>query len=73
MTTETSLLLSATDAAAAVGVSRSGFWKLHASARVPSPVRIGRRVLWRRNDLEEWVEQGCPSRDRFEAMRGTRP
>jgi len=73
MMSEMSLLLSATDAAHAVGVSRSGFWKLHASARLPAPVRLGRRVLWRRSDLKQWVEQGCPSRERFEAMRGVRP
>ena len=69
MMTESCLLLSAADAAHAVGVSRSGFWKLHASGRVPAPVRLGRRVLWRRHDLELWVAGGCPSRDRFEARQ----
>jgi len=67
--TEMSLLLSASAAAHAIGISRSQFWKLHASGRVPAPVRIGRRVLWRRSDLEQWVAQGCPSRDRFEARQ----
>ena len=33
---------------------------------LPSPRRIGRSVRWVRDEIVEWVRQGCPSRERFE-------
>ncbi len=63
------LLLSATQAARTLGVSRSHFYALHDSARVPSPVRLGSRVLWRRDDLARWVEACCPPRHLWEVRR----
>jgi predicted DNA-binding transcriptional regulator AlpA len=29
--------------------------------RIPEPVKLGTRVLWRRRDLVKWVESGCKS------------
>lgn len=60
------LLLEVREAAALVGVSRSTFWKLHSSGRVPLPVRLGGRVVrWRREELQAWVSAGCPPRDHW--------
>ncbi|MFO0180550.1 MAG: helix-turn-helix transcriptional regulator [bacterium] len=28
--------------------------------RIPKPVRLGRRLMWDRQRIEEWSEQGCP-------------
>ena len=65
-----SFLLSAPDAAKMLGVSRAHYLKLHCAGRVPMPVRLGRRVLWRRTELEEWVEAGCPPRERWDTLKG---
>lgn len=62
--------LSAADAAAFYGVSRSLWWKLHATGGVPEPIRLGRRVLWLRSDLEHWERSGTPSRTRWFSARG---
>ena len=63
------LLIGAADAATMCGVSRSTWWALHSSGRVPLPVRLGRRTLWRRGELEAWIAAGCPARERWEAIR----
>lgn len=34
---------------------------------VPRPVPLGRRTIWRVAELEEWVNAGCPARERWEA------
>ena len=47
------------------GVSRATWWKLHSQGRIPLPVRLGRRTLWRRRELHDWIDAGCPSRDRW--------
>lgn len=57
------LLLDARAAGALCGFSRASWWKLQQSGRCPLPIRLGRKVLWRRSDLEGWIAQGCPPRD----------
>lgn len=63
------LLLSAEEAAALCGVSRSFWWSLHSAGRVPLPVKLGERTLWRRTELEAWTEAGCPAREKWEAVK----
>ena len=65
----TKLLLSAVDAAKLISVGRSHFYALHSSGRLgPMPIRLGRRILWNRNELESWVEAGCPARAQWLKM-----
>jgi excisionase family DNA binding protein len=35
--------------------------RLLSGGKMPLPLRIGRNVRWRATDIEEWIEQGCPS------------
>ncbi len=63
------MLVDALTAAKLCGVSRAGWWAMHSQGRVPLPVRLGRRTLWRAADLADWTAAGCPARDRWESMR----
>jgi predicted DNA-binding transcriptional regulator AlpA len=62
------LLLSAEAAARLIGIGRSLFWSMHSAGKVPLPVGLGKRRLWRRAELEKWVDAGCPERVRWAAM-----
>lgn len=64
------LLVRAAEAARLCGVSLRGWWGLHSSGRTPLPTRLGGRTLWRRAELEAWTAAGCPSRERWQAMKG---
>ena len=64
------LLLSAKDAAVLLGISKRFFDELDAKGKVPKAVRLGRRKLWVRDDLERWIQVGCVSRDQFAKLRG---
>ena len=58
-----SLLLSAEDSAALLGIGRTLFYSMYSSGRLgPLPVKLGRRVLWNRREIEAWGEAGCPAR-----------
>ncbi len=73
--TTTPLLASAKTAAQLCGVSVASWWAWHSSARVPMPIHLGRRTLWKiegPDGLKAWVTAGCPARERWETMRGTR-
>ncbi len=63
-------LVDAGEAARMHAIGRATWWKLHASGRVPAPIRLGRRTLWRRAELEAWVSAGAPPRERWELLRG---
>ena len=63
------LLLSASEAADVLRISERHFYKLHASGRVPKPIRFGRAVRWRASELREWLEAGAPPRARWEGMK----
>jgi predicted DNA-binding transcriptional regulator AlpA len=66
------LLVDAREAARLLGIARSSFWSLHAAGRVPAPVKLGRRTLWRVIELSAWTQAGCPPRDRWAASQGQR-
>lgn len=66
------LLLDARQCAALCNISRATWYSLLSSGRCPLPVRLGRRTLWRRDELTAWVAAGCPPRDRWQAMKGAR-
>lgn len=58
-----SAALPAADAARLLGISRSQFFKLHSSGKVPMPVYLTPRCpRWRRTELLDWLAAGCPDR-----------
>ena len=60
------LLLSAADAARILGIGKRHFYGLHSSGKLgPLPISLGRRTLWRREELEAWVRAGCPARQEW--------
>lgn len=57
----------AVELAAFLGVSRATIWRLHSAGKLPRPIRLNRAVRWDRWTIEEWVSDGCPPRDKWEA------
>src|SRR5690349_9422785 len=53
------------------GVSLATWHRLHSAGKVPAPVRLGGRVLWRLDELKSWIGHGCPDRRAWEALRST--
>ena len=67
-------LLRRTEAAAYCGRSTATWDRLVSAGKTPAVVKLGGAVLFRRSDLDKWVECGCPSRETFEApMAAERP
>lgn len=53
-------LLNAVQASRICGISRATWYRLMAEARVPVPLKIGRRSLWDARELRLWIEAKCP-------------
>jgi predicted DNA-binding transcriptional regulator AlpA len=66
------LLVGADQAGPLCGRSEASWWRDHAAGRIPRPVRIGGRTLWRLEELRRWVAAGCPDRQSWEATEAVR-
>lgn len=55
------LLLTASDVAAALGVSARQVWRLRDRGALPAPVRVGGSTRWRSGDIQSWIDAGCPN------------
>ena len=54
MIDDAALLIDSRTAAALCGSSRSHWHALRAAGKVPPPVKLGRKVLWRRQEIVDW-------------------
>jgi predicted DNA-binding transcriptional regulator AlpA len=61
------LLVSAREAAAVCGKSLRTWRNWDSAGRIPRPVKIGRSTMWRIDELQKWIDLGCPGRDAWEA------
>jgi predicted DNA-binding transcriptional regulator AlpA len=66
------LLVPAGVAGPMCGRSEASWWRDHAAQRVPAPVKLGGRTLWRTDELRRWVAAGCPPRRVWEAREKAR-
>ncbi len=58
-------LMTATDLAAALRLSRRAIWRDLASGRIPAPLKIGRATRWRGAEIADWINAGCPPAARW--------
>ena len=54
-------LMDVTAVAKLLGCSVRHVYRLADTGRMPMPLRLGRLVRWRRDDLVKWISAGCPS------------
>jgi len=69
---DTAVLLTAADVAGLLAITVRHVRALDASGRLPRPIRLGRAVRWRRDELLRWLDAGAPSRDKWEILRRER-
>ena len=68
------LLLSTNEAAKLLNICRNHFYALHNTGRLgPLPLRLGRRVLWNRKELEAWTANDCPARRQWQELKKIKP
>ncbi len=53
-----------------IGVRTLRTWD--ALGKVPTPVRIGGRVVWRVDEIRAWLDAGAPDRETWDARRAAR-
>ena len=67
---QTPVLLLTADEAAALCHTVPRTWRTwHSTGKIPQPVRIGRKTLWRPEELKDWIAAGCPDRETWNILR----
>lgn len=54
------LLISVESVAELLGISPRSVWRRLSSGEMIEPIKIGKSVRWRRQEVIDWVEAGCP-------------
>lgn len=63
------LLVSASDVADILGIGKTLLWEMNSAGRLPRPIKLKRKTLWKLSELERWVEADCPPRDQWERIK----
>ena len=62
-------LVNANKLAEMLSVSVRHIWRMKASGKLPKPVWVGGCVRWRMDDINLFIELGCPSQREFEIRK----
>ncbi len=54
------LLISVESVAELLDISPRSVWRRLSSGEMIEPIKIGKNVRWRRQEVIDWVEAGCP-------------
>jgi predicted DNA-binding transcriptional regulator AlpA len=63
------LAITARDLAEMLGLSVRQIWRLNSAGKLPKPLKIGGSVRWKRQEVMNWFDAGCPDRRTWEARK----
>ncbi len=63
------LLIPRKSVAALIGCSEDHVDRLRAAGKMPAPLKLGRKILWRADELRAWVSASCPDLETWSAMQ----
>lgn len=55
-----SLLMTADEVARSMNVAVRSIWRWRSCRQIPEPVIVAGSVRWRRQELMDWINRGCP-------------
>lgn len=61
-------LLNAKQTAAFLNIGQTAFYELRQKSLIPEPIKLGKRNMWRRTELSDWIAAGCPKRAVWEQV-----
>lgn len=64
-------LLPAAEVAKLLSLSIRTLWRLDSAGKLPAAIQVGHSKRWRRKELDDWMNSGCPPRNqwRWEEVR----
>ena len=65
------LLLSAESLADRLGFSARTIWRLRSAGKLPPSLKIGGSIRWRSQEIDAWIDAGCPDAKNWQARKDT--
>jgi len=62
-------LLTVEETADKLGLSRSSVYQMDAQGKLPRKIKLGRKSLYSRVELDCWIANGCPPRAEWERVK----
>jgi len=62
-------LITVSELAEKLQLSERSIHGKRASGELPAPIRLGRSVRWRADEIRAWLEAGAPPQEKWEAMQ----
>jgi excisionase family DNA binding protein len=66
---EKPLLIGIREAARLLNLSTRSIHRLHQSGKLPKALAVCGKLLWRRSELERWIEAGAPTLAEWNTQR----
>jgi predicted DNA-binding transcriptional regulator AlpA len=66
---EQPMVLSAMRLSQRLGVSLRHIRRMDSAGKLPRPVRLGKVVLWKVDEINAWLNAGAPDRKTWEQMK----
>lgn len=60
-----SLLMTAQEAWMLCGMKKTTWYKNQSRKKIPAPVRVNGFIRWRRQEILDWIEAGCPPQSKW--------
>lgn len=54
------LLATAKDVSVMMNLSVRSIWRMRNANKMPAPIRLQRAVRWNREEIRQWIADGCP-------------
>ncbi|GMV95129.1 MAG: hypothetical protein AMXMBFR82_49070 [Candidatus Hydrogenedentota bacterium] len=54
-------LLNVKEVADMLDLCQRSVWRMSDAGKMPRPVKLGSRSLWRKRELLSWLDAGCPA------------
>lgn len=66
------LVANAREVGRMLGLSIRTIRAMDSAGKLPRPIRFGRAVRWRVSEIQDWVDEGSPDRERWEMLKDIR-
>jgi len=54
-------MITVEELARTLGMSKRTVWRLLSYGQIPQPIRVGGCTRWRLDEVQRWIDMGCPA------------
>jgi predicted DNA-binding transcriptional regulator AlpA len=52
-----------------LSIPQATIYEHNVMGKIPAPLKIGKKLLWRIDEIKEWLNAGAPGRQKWESIK----